>query len=281
VYTGGPDLYANCPRCPLVKWCHSERDRNGNQALAKLADGHYTIGSLIQKVHTVSARTFEADYLCLGPRPDGLWFPEFDARHITEKAAYDPRLPVHLSIDSGVFTGAVAFQTLQGAYPLVSVFAEWLGEGHSARSAAVGIMATLGGRTGSKFRTSTDSAGGHRNPIGPTVVAEYEAAGLRQIERWPVGSVADSLATLEALIAPADGVPRLIVHPSCKRLISALQNYRRAKRGGQWQDYPEDPQHPHEDLVDALRGGLRVEFPMGLKAPVVHERTVPASRIIY
>ena len=23
-------------------------------------------------------------------------------------------------------------------------------------------------------------------------------------------------------------------------------------------DYPADPQHPHEDLVDALRGGLKL-----------------------
>ncbi len=23
-------------------------------------------------------------------------------------------------------------------------------------------------------------------------------------------------------------------------------------------DYPEDPQHPHEDMIDAFRGGLRL-----------------------
>ncbi len=34
----------------------------------------------------------------------------------------------------------------------------------------------------------------------------------------------------------------------------------RAKRGGQWADFPEDPQHPHEDVMDALRGVLFARF---------------------
>lgn len=104
------------------------------------------------------------------------------------------------------------------------------------------------------------------------MLAEYAAAGLHNLERWPVGSVSDSLATLDALLEPAEGPPRLLVHPTCKRLIQAMKNYRRAKRAGQWMDYPEDPQHPHEDLVDALRGGLKVEFPNGLAPPPKFKR---------
>ncbi|HEY2154506.1 MAG TPA: hypothetical protein VGH33_02680, partial [Isosphaeraceae bacterium] len=57
--------------------------------------------------------------------------------------------------------------------------------------------------------------------------------------------------------------PRLLIHPRCQPTILALQSYRRAKRGGQWQDYPEDPQHPHEELVDSIRGGLRLVYPEG------------------
>jgi hypothetical protein len=123
-----------------------------------------------------------------------------------------------------------------------------------------------------RTKWSTDGAGGSRNPVGPTVLAEYERVGMKPLQKWPGGSVADSLATLEALISPADGGVGLILHPRCGRLVQALQNYRRAKRGGQWQDYPEDPQHPHEDLVDALRGGLKVEFPGGLAPPPVYKR---------
>jgi hypothetical protein len=28
-------------------------------------------------------------------------------------------------------------------------------------------------------------------------------------------------------------------------------------------DYPKDPQHPFEELVDPLAGGLKLEFPQG------------------
>lgn len=266
-----------CPECPIVKWCHAERDLNGGLPLAKLSDGHYSIGSLIQKVHATSARTFEADYLCLGPRADGLWFPGFStATHVSEAAEYDPSLPVCFPIDSGVFTGAVAFQvrpSRDGGPPLVTCFWDYLAEGVPARQAAMQMMAGLAGRVGTKLKVKTDPAGGARNPVGPTVIAEYRAEGLKA-EPWPLGSVADALALVESLLTPASGSPRLLIHPRCVRLIQALQHYRRAKRGGQWQDYPEDPQHPHEDLVDALRGGLRAEFPSGF---VVKSTAGPVS----
>ena len=32
-------------------------------------------------------------------------------------------------------------------------------------------------------------------------------------------------------------------------------------------DYAEDPQHPHEDLIDPLAGGLKLEFPEGRLPP--------------
>ena len=56
----------------------------------------------------------------------------------------------------------------------------------------------------------------------------------------------------------------LIIHPRCAKLKAALQNYTRERTGsGDWLDEPADPQHPHEDLMDALRGGVRDRFPEG------------------
>lgn len=279
----GPAL-EKCPACPLVAWCHSERDRNGGVPLAKLSDGHYAIDALIQKVHAVSARVFEADYLCRGPKADGLWFARFDAqKHVKAEADYDSTLPVVLAIDSGVFTGAVAFQckpSADGGPPLVNVFWDYLAEGLTAREVARAIVAGLNGRHGTRLKVVTDPAGGSRNPVGPTVLSEYLAEGLRA-EPWPVGSISDGLALVEGLLLPAAGDPRLHLNGQCAATIRALQNYRRAKRGGQWQDWPEDPQHPHEDLVDALRGGLRSEFPEGLvvKRPTFVSR--PIHRVLY
>lgn len=269
----GPGLEL-CPECPLVPWCHSDRDRHpSGLPKAKRSDGHYAIDSLIQKTEIVSLRTFESDYLCFGPKADGIWFGAFDdAANVTVSAEYDPALDVHVSLDSGVVTGAVLFQVKDGrGGKRVSVFADFLTEGHSAEENARDVVMLCGSRCGGRRdRVSTDPNGASRNAIGPTVIAEYERAGLlptrrREIERWPVGPVADSLATLEALVRSADGGVSLTIHPRCTSLIAAFKNYRRAKRSGQWQDYPQDPQHPAEDLIDALRGGIRVEMPEGRK----------------
>jgi hypothetical protein len=282
-FVGGPDAYENCPSCPIVKWCHSERDRNGNRPLAKLADGHYRIDDLIAKAQTLSERSFGSDFLCNGPKADGLWFPQFkESTHVTEAAEFRPGYRVHCSIDSGVFTGAVWFQVLdvRGRH-VVHVFADYLSEGLPADHNAVGIRA-IGFPYQSGYgpsRYSTDPAGGSRNPIGPTVIGEYERVGLKPLERWPLGLVADSLAIVENLLGAADGTVSLFVHPRCKALIAAFAGYRRAKRGGQWQDYPQDPQHPAEDMIDALRGGLKLEFPHGL-GPKIPARTRSASHFL-
>jgi hypothetical protein len=58
-----------------------------------------------------------------------------------------------------------------------------------------------------------------------------------------------------------------MVHPRCKRVLTAFQCYARAKLSSQWTDYAEDPQYPHEDLIDTLAGGLKLEFPQGQTPP--------------
>jgi hypothetical protein len=279
-WVGGEAGYARCPECPLRPWCHAERDANGDRPLAKLSDGHYAIESLIQKVKSVSARTFAADYLCRGPKADGLWFPTFSAAsHVRETAEYDPALPVHLAVDSGVFTGAVCFQVheIPGAEPTVTVFADYLSEGLTAEANARALRALAETRCQGRLdRRCTDPAGGARNPIGPTVLEEYRRAGLA-LHRWPLRSVADGLALVESFLSPAAGPPGLLIHPRCTHLIAALTSYRRAKRAGQWMDYPEDPLHPHEELVDSLRGGLVDKFPEGRKPAPVYRRVATGS----
>ena len=257
-----------CPDCPLFKYCHDVPE--GVAPKAKRSNGHYGIGALIQKLRTTSTRTFESDYLCRGPKADGVWFPGFSVdTHVSDWAEYDPALEVNLAIDSGVFTGAVFFQVMRdhvgdGSGEHVRVFAEYLNEGGTAELNAKAILEVARQRCNGRLdKVSTDPAGGARNPVGSTVLAEYARAGFRKLDGWPRGSVADGLSLVESFLQPAEGTPKLTIHPRCRRTIEALQSYRRAKRGGQWQDYPEDPQHPHEELVDSLRGGLRFLYPEG------------------
>ncbi len=268
------DNLEKCPECPLFKWCHE--DRLGDPRLepkAKISDGHYAIDSLIQKVRTTSRRVFEADYLCKGPKADGVWFREFDPSiHVREDAEYEPGLPVHLAIDSGVFTGAVWFQVREsGGGHRVTVFGDYLSEGLSAEANAKAILRVGDGLCeGRRDVVSTDPAGGSRNAVGPSVMAEYERAGLKNVRRWPVRPVADSLALLESFVMDAAGTPHLAIHPRCKWLADSMIGYRRAGKMGQWLDHPLDPQHPDEDLVDALRGGLCEKFPDGRRARSGH-----------
>jgi hypothetical protein len=259
--------YANCPECPIKAYCLDVPE--GIEPKAKRSKGHYPIDSLIQKLKTTSTRVFEADYLCKLSSSESAWFPTFQIEtHVKEDAEFVQGFDVHLAVDTGVFTGAVFFQVVskeadQGSFEQVRVFADYLSEGKSAEANARAIRELANVRCQGRLKHSTtDPAGNSRNAIGPTVLAEYARAGLI-LEAWPYGKVADGLALLESFVSPSVGPAQLIVHPRCVALIQAMQCYRRAKRGGQWLDRPDDPQHPYEDLVDALRGGLRAHYPSG------------------
>jgi hypothetical protein len=266
----GPKIgasYEKCPLCPLSRYCLDVPE--GVEPKAKRSDGHYPIESLIQKLAMTSTRIFEADYLCMASTGEAAWFPTFkEETHVSEAAEYSSAYPVHLAVDTGVFTGAVMFQVVPrddglGPVDVVRVFADYLSEGRPAEANARAIRDLAGRRCDGRLNHSTtDPAGKSRNAVGPTVLAEYARAGLI-LEAWPLGKVADGLALLDSFISPSVGDPQLLVHPRCESLICALQSYRRAKRAGQWLDKPEDPQHPHEDLVDALRGGVRARYPEG------------------
>ena len=210
---------------------------------------------------------------------EGQWFETFGDGHVSPLAEFDPAFPVHLAIDCGVHTAAVWFQVRRGDEPRVSVFGDYYAFGLPASSAAEAIRVRTAELCGGRYdRGTIDPAGRSATSIGPTVLGEYERAGLRGLVGWPSypGSVADGLALLESFVAVDP--PGLAVHPRCRNLIEAFSNYRRAKRGGQWIDRPEDPQHPHEDLMDALRGGLMDVFPEGRK-PQPLMRRMPARKV--
>ena len=263
--------YQRCPDCALSKYCLDVPE--GVEPKAKRSDGHYPIESLIQKLAATGTRVFEADYLCRISSSEAAWFPTFQPEsHVSADADFKPGHPVYLAVDTGVFTGAVFFQVVprtdkDGTADVVHVFADYLSEGKSAEANARALRDLAGVRCdGILHHATTDPAGNSRNAIGPTVLAEYARSGLF-LDAWPYGKVADGLALLESFVRPSLGGPQLLVHPRCEALIRAMQCYRRAKRGGQWLDKPEDPQHPHEDLVDALRGGLRAKYPGGRTPP--------------
>jgi hypothetical protein len=68
------------------------------------------------------------------------------------------------------------------------------------------------------------------------------------------------------------------VHPRCKHLKEAFASYRHDRKGGQGIDFPADG-HPEEDLIDALRGGVRDAMPEGSVVKAALPR-VHASRVL-
>jgi hypothetical protein len=270
-------VYENCPTCPIQKFCHEDIAGYGRGVpKAKRSDGHFKIDTLIQKTKGVSDRVFLADYLCRAPSAGGLWFRDFDSmeggRHVRPEAEFHPGVPVHLAIDPGVRTGAVFFQVIDGwshrrwrPSSYVVVFADYFSEGVPAEAAARAILGVAAARCGRVDHAYVDPSGGDRTPIGPTTLAEYQRGGLGGLRRWSkeAGSVMEGLNLIEALLGNAAGETSLFIHPRCRDTIRALQNFARAKRHGAWQDWPEDEQHPFEDMVEALRGGLRMVFPRG------------------
>jgi hypothetical protein len=117
--------------------------------------------------------------------------------------------------------------------------------------------------------------------IGSSALAEYARGNLTGFRKWSKerGSVQEGLLLIEGLLGAAGGHVALKIHPRCKRLAQAIQNFRRKKIGATFADEPEDPQHPHEDMVEALRGGLRMVFPLG-RSSLAGLRPVHPGRIV-
>jgi hypothetical protein len=121
-----------------------------------------------------------------------------------------------------------------------------------------------------------DPAATARSSLGPAAYSEYERVfGSRIVARWPQHLVLDGLDTLELLLESGN----LMIHPRCTLLKDAFRNYCRQRRGGQWIDFPADG-HPEEDLIDALRGGIRDALPGG-GASALKLQQVRAAGVLY
>ena len=214
---------------------------------------------------------------------EGVWFTGFDpARHVSLEAEYHTAYFVRCAIDAGTsrHTAAVFFQVRNhpdSDRKRVTVFADYhaLDVVSHKNAAAIKELADQLPCHGRIDQIRVDPAASARSSLGPAAYGEYERVfGSRLIGRWPQHLVLDGLDTIENLLDTGD----LVIHPRCVRLKDAFRNYCRQRRGGQWVDFPADG-HPEEDLMDALRGGIRDAMPAGLvPGPRVHQ--VRASGIL-
>jgi hypothetical protein len=62
--------------------------------------------------------------------------------------------------------------------------------------------------------------------------------------------------------------------------IAAFKNYQKEKHGEVFGVKPKDPQHPWEEMIDALAGGLLARYPNGRQAPADPRRVfIPPARL--
>jgi len=200
---------------------------------------------------------------------EGVWFATFDPRkHVSESAEYHPGYPVRLAIDCGTsqFTGAVWFQVreIDQFKRRVTVFGDFLSSGSYSAANAAKIKERSGSlpSSGRLDLVRVDPAARAETGIGPAAYGEYERVFGRLLAKWPSHGVVDGLEFLELLLE----TDCLVIHPRCGHLVEAFKNYRRKEMGGIVVNYPADG-HPEEDLMDALRGGVRDAMPEGRKGP--------------
>ena len=93
-----------------------------------------------------------------------------------------------------------------------------------------------------------DPAGSAKNEqTGRSSVEALMDAGL--VVKRKRSYIIDGVEAIRAALRPAEGAPRLFMHPRCKRLIAAMKAYRYPEGGG---EVPiKDGEHDH--LIDALR----------------------------
>ncbi len=216
---------------------------------------------------------------------EGAWFPMFSMpRHVSTDAEYHPAFGIRMAIDAGTsrHTGAVMFQIRphHSGWSRLTVFGDYHGLDVVSADNAVAILdrcMSLAQRGPDLVRL--DPASSAKTSIGPAAFNEYARVfGERITERWPMHGVVDGLDQIELMLGGNANEPRILIHPRCTLLIHAFQNYRRDERGGEFLDTPLDPQHPAEDLMDALRGGIRDAMPEGRKTPP-NLRSVSARRM--
>jgi hypothetical protein len=199
---------------------------------------------------------------------EGVWFTGFDpARHVSLEAEFHPGYYVRCAIDAGTsrHTAAVFFQVRPDPVSerkRVMVFGEYhardvVSQKNARAIRELSYQLPCHGRLD---MVRLDPAATARSSLGPAAYAEYEREfGTRIVARWPQHLVLDGLDTIENLLDTGD----LKIHPRCVKLKEAFRNYSRQRRGGQWVDFPADG-HPEEDMMDALRGGIRDAMPNGL-----------------
>jgi len=257
----------SCSRCPLWPDCEGR---------AREAEGYFPIADAIAQKSRASREAWEAEMLCRRPRADRRVFADFEPSRHVAPVAYDPALPLYRALDFGYANPFVCLwvqikrdcgfrisdcglkgkgiKETNGGVDLSGVEVRVIGE-YVERERPIGehARAMRERDPGPVAATYADPAGWQRSDVtGTGPCQELARAGLRV--RTPRAAILEGVELVRRLLKPraaSDG-PGLVVDPSCRWLVRALEEYHwSASREGTMAERPakDGADHP----IDALR----------------------------
>lgn len=247
---GVVDVLERCPKPRPCDQCALWPECAGR---AKRTRGHITIDDALRMKSRVSAADWASEMLCLQPRRTDCVFPEFDpAAHIQPFDLPLREPPGHMwlgGMDFGFRAPTVFLWSLHEPGPhggLLRVVDEHALSGvilsehiRAIRSRPWPIPAWVG----------IDPAG-HQidGQTGTTNASILKKHGLCCRSR--ASDIDLGLRLIRARLQPAEGPPRLLIHPRCTHLIEAITSYHYLP-GNLTTTHPVKDGHDH--AVDALR----------------------------
>jgi hypothetical protein len=231
----------DCATCPLWDDCRG--------VAKERCDGFFKIDDAIAMKKRVSPETWESEMLCKRPSASGRVFPRFDetvhVRELESQAHGQQSVGFTLAIDFGFADPFVCLWVEQRDDGTTYVLDEYVQEGRTVSEHIEHIDARQWGKV---KRVCCDPVGAGRNEqTAASNVQLLRASGHTVKTRH--SRIVEGLELIRAALRSAAGDVRLHVHPRCKRMIRALQNYHYPLTGG---ELPlKDGEHDH--LIDALR----------------------------
>jgi hypothetical protein len=235
------DVLESCPAERDCEECALHDDCGGR---AKRAGGGWvTRDDAVAMKRRVSLETWQSEMLCQRPSTRGRVFPTFDVdRHVKEFEP--PAGRWSLGMDFGFAAPTVALWIVDDGR------AAWVIDEHieAGRTLEQHVRLIAERPWPTARDIACDPAGLQRN----SHTATSDVALLRQHGhrvRCRPSRITAGLELIRRALQPAEGEPRLVIHPRCVGLIRALQGYRYPPTGG---ELPlKDGDHDH--AVDALR----------------------------
>ena len=237
------DKERSCSRCPLNTDCRGK---------ARRANGYLKIDDCISQMRRSSRAGFESEMLCLRPSLENAVFNQFDPDIHVKPVSYDPTLPLYRAIDFGFVNPFVCLWIQIDGEGKVRVIDEYV----KSRMRIVEHATELKARTPCAEQqvagTFCDPAGSGRNDVtGTSAIKELTALGIRV--RYRYSSILDGIEQIRAHLHAGDGSHRLVIDPSCRELIKAMQCYHYPETGSANQSELPKKDGVHDHAIDALR----------------------------